>query len=287
MPAAAALELTVLLCMCTRRKKLIALVSAFAGGPAVRLHLRPHPGSGRRQEDPAARRADALRHAAAGHVPRQLLRCLPDALLAHRPSGSENSFVRRNVQQHFRLCSCGRAAAPGTCGTESHNAPAGAPADGARGACIVDGEGSGNGYLWVPVTPPGVCAICAVFRSAIDSWAISQVFPVMPIHRLEQVGPSSTCSPHSLSSLGTSMRSSDTRNPGLLVDRVHLIPGTCVGSPLTHAILGACACRAALATGQSRVECRLVVGLLTLTLAHPPGVACGGNACGHCENFKP
>jgi hypothetical protein len=27
----------------------------------------------------------------------------------------------------------------------------------------------------------------AVFRSAIDSWAISQVFPVMPIHRLEQV----------------------------------------------------------------------------------------------------
>ena len=26
----------------------------------------------------------------------------------------------------------------------------------------------------------------AVFRSAIDSWAISQVFPVMPIHRLEQ-----------------------------------------------------------------------------------------------------
>ena len=31
-------------------------------------------------------------------------------------------------------------------------------------------------------------ALCAVFRSAIDSWAISQVFPVMPIHRLEQVG---------------------------------------------------------------------------------------------------
>ena len=31
----------------------------------------------------------------------------------------------------------------------------------------------------------------AVFRSAIDSWAISQVFPVMPIHRLQEVRYSS------------------------------------------------------------------------------------------------
>jgi len=53
-----------------------------AGGSAVRLHLRPHPCGRRRQEDPAARRADALRHAAAGHVPRELFRCSSDALVA-------------------------------------------------------------------------------------------------------------------------------------------------------------------------------------------------------------
>ena len=31
----------------------------------------------------------------------------------------------------------------------------------------------------------GLCA-CAVFRSAPDMWAIQQLFPVMPIHRLDE-----------------------------------------------------------------------------------------------------
>ena len=31
----------------------------------------------------------------------------------------------------------------------------------------------------------GLCTVfVAVFRSAVDSWAIQQIFPIMPIHRL-------------------------------------------------------------------------------------------------------
>ena len=28
--------------------------------------------------------------------------------------------------------------------------------------------------------------VCAVFRSAPDMWAIQQLFPIMPIHRLDE-----------------------------------------------------------------------------------------------------
>lgn len=27
---------------------------------------------------------------------------------------------------------------------------------------------------------------CAVFRSALDSWSIGQLFPILPIHRLDE-----------------------------------------------------------------------------------------------------
>ena len=77
--------------------------SARTGGPAVRLDVRPHPGGGRRQEDSAAQRADALRHAAAGDVPRQLLRYCSDASLTPIDHTSSHTCLSC-IGQIFRSC---------------------------------------------------------------------------------------------------------------------------------------------------------------------------------------
>ena len=38
------------------------------------------------------------------------------------------------------------------------------------------------GQLLIPL----LCALPAVFRSALDTWAIGQLFPILPIHRLDE-----------------------------------------------------------------------------------------------------